>query len=536
MTATITADFREEFEQERGLWLRRRVLWYTGIFGGLSVLQFVIQFVLGVVSLFVSIEGLEQMGAIFWISMGVSFLSVLIFALPFLYVWRRREAIRRSRMIGIVFWIIVVNAMIGLLNFPIADLAGELQGPVQIQIDEPDEAASDAPAVAMPEEQVEGSIDEDTEPGSSAQSAVIASGSSSKPGYWQKWWGWALGVFLTHMLASLFIPWTGREARRPMIPLVVLNVLLVLIFADGGWFPSALAVLAFPLIGVPGVVWAWWRSGRFKDRFTMRMLKSRYREMRQDLVDARRIHEALFPQPIHEGAVRFAYLYEPMRQIGGDFLFARYTPSEHGPHPALNVLIIDVTGHGVPAALTVNRLHGEIQREYAVKPNAQPGELLTGLNAYVHATLADHSVYVTALCVQVDPNLDGGTIRWASGGHPPAFIRRVDGTVEQLNSTTFVLGACHGNDFRHEQSSMPFGPGDALIAYTDGATEARDRTGRMLRIDGLLRIVAGAGTSNEPDALARHVLSAVEQFRFGPAVDDTLVVEVSRPLASGARS
>lgn len=531
MTATITSDFREEFELERGRWMRRRLLWYTGIFGGLAVLQFVIQLIVGIVSLFVRIEGIERIGFIFWLSLVVTFLTILIFAAPFAYVWRRREAITRDRMIGIVFWIIVINGVIGLLNFPIADLAGEMQGPVQIQVAESgDEPDGEGEALAVEEE---GLVEED---GGAEGGGEERAGGFRRPSFWQKWWSWTAAAFFTHLIASLFIPWTGREAIRPLVPLIVLNVLLVAFFSDASPLPRALAALAFPLIGVPGVAWSAWRSGRFKDRFTMRILKSRYREMRQDLVDARRIHEALFPAPIHDGPVRFAYLYEPMRQIGGDFLFARFSPSLHGPEPALNVLIIDVTGHGVPAALTVNRLHGEIQREYAVKPHATPGDLLTGLNAYVHATLADHSVYVTALCVQVDPNLAGGTLRWASGGHPPAFVRRVDGAIEQLDSTTFVLGACHGDDFRHEERSMPFGPGDALIAYTDGATEARDRSGRMLRIDGLMRIVASAAASQDPDGLARQVLGAVERFRFGPAVDDTLVVEVSRPVSARERA
>jgi serine phosphatase RsbU (regulator of sigma subunit) len=263
-----------------------------------------------------------------------------------------------------------------------------------------------------------------------------------------------------------------------------------------------------------------------------RTIKGRYNDMKRELVDARRIHEALFPKANPEGPVRFNYCYEPMRQIGGDFLFRRYGVSPHGERPMLSVAIIDVTGHGIPAALTVNRLHGELERLFAEKPETTPGELLDALNRYVHLTLAEHSVYVTALCLRVDPNLPAErAMEYASGGHPPAFVRTVDGKVEELGSTAFVLGAVPTEAFDAGERCVRFGPGDSVIAYTDGAIEARDQSGRMLRIEGMLRLVAHPETwrgAQPCEAILRHV----DQHRYGPIADDTLIVEVSRPLQS----
>ena len=81
---------------------------------------------------------------------------------------------------------------------------------------------------------------------------------------------------------------------------------------------------------------------------------------------------------------------------------------------------------------------------------------------------------------------------WASGGHPPAFLRGVDGTVRELGSTAFVLGACSEDDFESEEQTCTLGPGDSLVAYTDGASEARNPSGKMLRIMGLRAMVAGS--------------------------------------------
>ncbi len=261
------------------------------------------------------------------------------------------------------------------------------------------------------------------------------------------------------------------------------------------------------------------------------------------------------------GPLRFTYRYEPMRQIGGDYLYARLCPSDSGPDAgshagreggagdgtsnssgggALSVVVLDVTGHGIPAALTVNRLHGELERVFAETPTVSPGEVLRLLNRYVHLTLANHSVYVTALCLKFDCGT--GQLSYASGGHPPAFLRAVDGTIHQLQSTAFVLGACADADFNSDPVTMAFGPGDAVIAYTDGAIEARDKHGRMLGVQGFLKLVASlpgnTGTVGVPSAApvmtvssrvwSEMLLNAVESHRDGPPADDTLVIEVMR--------
>jgi len=190
-------------------------------------------------------------------------------------------------------------------------------------------------------------------------------------------------------------------------------------------------------------------------------------------------------------------------------------------------VLIDVTGHGISAALTVNRLHGELERQFGEKPDLAPGALMQGLNNYLHYSLAQHSVYATALAMRIDPK--ARTVTWSSAGHPPAFLRTVSGHIDRLESTTIVLGACRGEDFHPIERSMAMGPGDALIAYTDGATEARDVDGRMLRVDGIQSVLA-SGHPETDGGWCTAVIHAVDRFREGPPRDDTLVVEVYCPM------
>jgi serine phosphatase RsbU (regulator of sigma subunit) len=341
---------------------------------------------------------------------------------------------------------------------------------------------------------------------------------------------WTVGLY--HLLACAFLPWTASQAIRPIGFLLIVNSILVLILGpESGPIRGTIIVMSILTAG-PGVLIAWAKHSRRLEDFRVRALQNRYGEIRRELFDARRIHESLFPQPVLSGPLQFDYRYEPMRQIGGDYLYARFSPAEQGKAAPFNLLLLDVTGHGIAAALTVNRLYGEVERLFGEDPHAGPGRVLAALNSYVHLTLANHSVYVTALCVRVDP--ERGVVEYASGGHPPAFLCAANGTIEQLDSTAFVLGACSGPDFEPCVETRPFARGDKLLAYTDGALEARDHGGRMLGVAGLIRVLKGlhsdgtsGGASREDGpALCSAVLAAVERHRSGPPADDTLVVEV----------
>jgi serine phosphatase RsbU (regulator of sigma subunit) len=213
-----------------------------------------------------------------------------------------------------------------------------------------------------------------------------------------------------------------------------------------------------------------------------------------------------------------------MRQIGGDFLYAfPVLPAPAGHEQPLSVVLIDVTGHGVPAALTVSGLHSELERVFNSNPQASPGEVLAALNRHAASVLARHSVFPTAICLKVDPA--AGTLAWASAGHPPGFLRRSSGEIQDLDSTTLMLGVMPPDAFDPGERQTVFAPGDAAVAFTDGASEAMDQHGHMLRTAGIRRAVETAGQTGPADA----VMAAVKGHRAGDPDDDTLIVAVSMP-------
>jgi hypothetical protein len=356
--------------------------------------------------------------------------------------------------------------------------------------------------------------------------------------------------FIPSLVAAATLPITDNQLRWPILPLVLLNAALVVAFAQTGLSQKVGWSILSCVVPVPALVVAYFKHRWRLENFKVRFFESRYGSLRKELVDARRLHEALFPKPQSEGRLRFDFAYQPMRQIGGDYLFARFvrpggangaapgaTPASDAPS-RLDVVLVDVTGHGVSAALTVNRISGEVERVYAENPDATPDQVLRALNRYVYLTLANHAVFGSALCARFDP--DQGLVRFASAGHPPAFLRRRDASLTRLDSTAPMLGVLPDPEFAPVCLRHDFDAGDTFVAYTDGAIEAVDSSQQMFGIE-RVRALIGAGVPEAVDAntrgpgracggggvWSRALLDAVDSFRDGPTRDDTLAVEVT---------
>lgn len=348
--------------------------------------------------------------------------------------------------------------------------------------------------------------------------------------------GYGAWVYVTsHFVACCVFPWTVRQALIPLVSLVGLSTLSHFVFEGDSVSKSLVFGVINAAFMTPAVFISGIRHNQRIQKSTNRFLNHRYGMLRQELAYARQIHEALFPPPNTTGPVQFVYRYEPMRQIGGDYLFARYSNKDSEGNETLSVAVIDVTGHGIPAALTVNRLHGELDLRFAEQPEISPGEVLSHLNRYINLTLSKHSIFATAVCFRV--NASKNLLEYASGGHPPSFLRGVDGSIRDLEATTFMLGACKDKDFDPFQTEVEFGPGDTLIAYTDGAIEARSVEGSMLNIEGLRRILASSHPLGADDAehgygmWSERILREVASHRGGvPPDDDTLAIEIFRPI------
>ncbi|CAN5520505.1 hypothetical protein BH09PLA1_BH09PLA1_35520 [soil metagenome] len=333
-----------------------------------------------------------------------------------------------------------------------------------------------------------------------------------------------VSLLCVHLVASLILPWSLFESARP-IALIALIALLMTPFAPDSWPARLGGVLALVIVGAPGMLICWLRFSRFREVVELKFLNTQYAEVQRELQYARRIHEKLFPAPINSGPLRFGFRYEPMSQIGGDFVDVTRPDDSDS---ALTFALVDVTGHGIVAALAVNRLHGEIKRTLAQRgrstdPLSVPAAIIASLNEYVHLTLADESVFGTALAVTIDSRQ--GKLSWVNAGHPPAFLCRAGGRIDLLDSTSMMLGPLANDDLDSQPRSCDFAEGDVLIAYTDGAIECRGKADSQLGIEGL-RAVVEAARHRPVEPMLDAIMSGIATFRAGAADDDTLVLAI----------
>jgi len=273
-----------------------------------------------------------------------------------------------------------------------------------------------------------------------------------------------------------------------------------------------------PAILVPGALVAAWRFKRSEEVFDRDMLGQKMKNIGGELVRARVVHDAMFPRPIETGHVSFEYEYVPIQELGGDYV--------HLHHCRITgrvfLTLLDVAGHGLAAALTVNRLFGELERIRAENPDAEPSDVMELLNRYIYLTMAPYSLYATGACIMVDPST--GELKWVNAGHPPTLVRHLNGTVSDLGGTAIMLGAHSYAEFQTNQKSIKLSIGDVVIAYTDGAFEARDEHGKRFGIEGLRQT---ARFSPPPRSWPRFIATAVHKHQHGLAEDDMLIATIT---------
>lgn len=214
----------------------------------------------------------------------------------------------------------------------------------------------------------------------------------------------------------------------------------------------------------------------------------------QEMDTARRIQTAILPRATPDlPGLSLAARYQPMASVGGDFY--DFLPVEGR---RLGLLIADVSGHGVPAALIASMV--KIALAAQAERAAEPAALLAGMNRILCGNL--ERSFVTAAYLFVDR--PAGRVLYASAGHPPLLHwSAAAGAVREVRLDALPLGR-----FRraaYPVTEIAVAPGDRLLAYTDGVTEAPGRDGEPFGDGRLAELLAGAADLS-PDGLADRIL------------------------------
>lgn len=236
--------------------------------------------------------------------------------------------------------------------------------------------------------------------------------------------------------------------------------------------------------------------------------------------------------------------FHPARQVSGDFYDAFLLPGGQ-----LALVIADVCDKGVGSALFM-ALFRSLIRVFSGKISLPgitlPCEVKTGNNApadpltcalqavsltndYIAEEHGQEGMFASLLLGILDPQT--GNLAYVSAGHEPLFIVGPDGIKERLNATGPVVGMLPGTSFKVLQTNIA--PGQTLIGYTDGVTDALSPAGEMFTRHRLMQII------ENPPASATSLIAHIESHLFGHIrdtlqFDDITMISAHRRIAAEA--
>ena len=256
----------------------------------------------------------------------------------------------------------------------------------------------------------------------------------------------------------------------------------------------------------------------------------RLSKIEEELAVARRIQQLFLPRQIPQPpGWQIAAYNRGAQEIGGDFFDCIELTDGR-----LGVVVADVCGKGVPAALFV-ALTRSLVRASSVAPWAlqrgeqTPDQLMASAlwfaNDYIASEHGESTMFITLFYAVLEPTT--GRLGYINAGHNPPLIVSADGgSVRELESSALPLGIIPGQTF--ETNSLMLAPGELLVGFSDGITEAMNQDGEPYGDQRLLQAVqAHAGQSAQ--TLVQTIIHLVDEFAAGaPQADDMTLLIIKR--------
>ena len=311
-------------------------------------------------------------------------------------------------------------------------------------------------------------------------------------------------AFLTENVRAVFEQWSKRGVSFPLPPIEPMwgrGQARYAIFedVDGN---------RFTLVEIDDAT----RAHEAERRATAARLEAE-RKAAHDLAIAREVQSRLFPQRYPRlQTLTYLGLCYPARAVGGDY----YDFLDLGKG-RLGLVIGDIVGKGMAAALLMANLQANLRSQCATAWE-QPQRFLRSVNQLFYENSAG-SDYATIFLAEYDDQTR--RLRYSNCGHPPAFLLRSDDTVERLDSTSTVIGLFEQWDCVIEERQLY--PGDALVLYTDGATESSNSAGEEFGEERLIQVIR-QGSQLSLQELLEAVNAQVRQFSPCEQADDITFV------------
>jgi len=234
-----------------------------------------------------------------------------------------------------------------------------------------------------------------------------------------------------------------------------------------------------------------------------------------ELETARQIQSSILPASVPELAnLRIAASYYPMTAVAGDFYQFVQSDKSH-----LGILVADVSGHGIPAALISSMI--KVAMQSVATHSDDPAQVLAGLNRILCSEAHGH--FASAAYVWID--VENRNALYSAAGHPPLLCwRNSKGEIQRIESNGLLFGV--EPDAAYPVCSVAVEAADRFLLYTDGVTETENAAGEAFGDRQLERVVRDHRLQPASE-LSSQLLSQLQRWR--PATvsqqdDVTLIV------------
>ncbi|MGC2416459.1 MAG: SpoIIE family protein phosphatase [Candidatus Acidiferrales bacterium] len=245
------------------------------------------------------------------------------------------------------------------------------------------------------------------------------------------------------------------------------------------------------------------------------LLEERQRAIDADLSTAARIQKSLAPHSLEWKDLAIEAAYSPALTIGGDFGIVLPQGDEF-----LNLILCDVSGHGVSSALMANRIYSETL--HALDRKTEPNRLLRHLHDFVHDRIPQEGFFFTMAAARFSQS--GRRMTFAAACQPPAMLLS-KGTLRLLDSQNGILGYLSETAPSGSMAELDLAPGDRLVLYTDGLVEVFNKSEDMLGVEGLQELVRQSATRSLPE-MKQAILEGASAWSRGALADDVSLVIV----------